>query len=407
MPTFVYRVRNEKGEKIKGSVDAPSEKVLADRLQREGFLISSIEPVRRLNLNQIKLPGLYWQGVAADDLTMLYFQLGNMLEAGVTLLTVLGTLSGQTENKNLRRAIASLMTKIEGGDSLSSAMTANAALFPQLYRSMVRVGETSGNLGKVLRFVAELNEAKENLRHQIQSALAYPCVLTVASISVVTFMVVWIVPSFVEIFGKSGIPLPLPTRVVYGASLFVKSNVWAIVVVLALSIVGIRYVLRPPPVKFRWDQFWLRVPVVGLLIRRIEVTRWSQSVSMMLSSGVPILEALEVAQGLAHNAVILDAMKKAGKRVEGGERLSGSLEKTKAFPPDVIQMILSGESSGTLDGMLNKVSAFYGDLIGRSLKKLTAMIEPLFILLMGGVIGFIMVSVLLPIFDMIKIFSPK
>lgn len=402
MPTFTYQVRDEKGKKLKGELEAASEKALADRLMHEGYLVTSVKPGRRT-----KVPGpigfLLGPRISMADLSMFYFQLGNMLEAGIPLLAALRAVTDQIDKRLLRRTIQDLGDLVERGETFSKALGHHPRAFPTVYRTMVEVGETSGNLDKVLRYVAELNERREELTHQVRSALAYPMVLMVASLAVVIFMMVWIVPAFTMIFTKAGIPLPLPTRLIYGLSLWMKSNFGWFLTGLAAGAVGLRFLLQTNVFKYYWDRFWLSLAVVGPLIIRVEISRWSRSVALMLSSGVPILKTLEVTRNLTENRLFQIALKEASNSVQKGETLAEYLKKGRLFPAAVVQMVSTGEHSGTLDKMLYKVANFYDQLVQRSFKKLTAVIEPIFILFMGGVVGFIMLSVLLPIFDMLEL----
>ena len=403
MPTYAYQVRDKEGRKVRGKIEAPSEKNVVDRLLEEGFLITQVKPANRLALSGDLLS--MGAKISSDDFTMFYFQLGNMVEAGIPLLTALQTVVNQIANVTLKKVVQNLISKVENGASFSEAMGHHTKMFPLLYRSMIRVGETSGTLAETLRHVGELNEARAELQHQVRSALAYPMVLIVASIAVVILMMVWIVPTFTTIFNKAGIPLPLPTRLIFGFSVWVKANPWVLAGILAGGIIGGRSLIHLPSVKYQWDRFWLSVPAVGLLMRRIEVARWSRSVALMLSSGVPILQALEIAQNLTQNLVFREVLANAYTDIQRGGKLADTLQKGGAFPNDVVQMVSAGENSGTLDKMLYKVANFYDQLIARTLKKVTAMIEPISILFMGGIVAFIMLSILLPIFDMIKIFS--
>ena len=403
MPAFAYQVRDKDGKKIRGVIEAASEKTVVDRLLQEGYLITTIKPAHFLALASDFV--ITASLISSDDLTMFYFQLGNMLEAGVTLLAALQTLSDQVSNRGLRKIVQNLIVRIESGASFSEAMGFYPKTFPLLYRSIIRVGETSGNLAESLRHVAELNEARSELHHQVRSALTYPLVLIAASIAVVMFMMVWIVPTFSMIFDKAGVPLPLPTRLIVTFSLWVKAKpLFLAGLVLAVGVV-FKLSMRLATVKYSWDRFWLSFPAVGDLIRRIEVAHWSRSVGLMLSSGVPILQTLEVTQSLTQNSLFQKALGEAYVAVQGGEKLADTLQKSGVFPADVTQMISTGENSGTLDKMLYKIANFYDQLIVRTLKKVTSMIEPIAVLFMGGVVAFIMLSILLPIFGMIKIFG--
>ncbi len=401
MPTFAYQVRDKEGKKIKGTIEGLSEKGVADRLTNSGYLITKIS----LSQNSVLLGG-FSSRISPDDMTMFYFQLANIVEAGIPLVKALETVSDQLHHGTLQKIIQNLASRLTGGESLSEAMSRHEKTFPFLYRSMIRVGETSGSLSETLRHVAQLNEASSELRHQVRSALAYPMVLIVASIAVVIFMMVWIVPSFTEIFNRAGIVLPLPTRLVYGLSMWIKHQPYLLVAMLFVSTVGVRFALRVRPIKYQWDRFWLSMPAIGPLICRVEVSHWSRNVTLMISSGVPILQTLEISKDLTQNFVFQEALEKLYVHVQGGGKLADMLQKSKVFPADVVQMVSTGENSGTLDKMLLKVSEFYDQLIARTLKKVTSLIEPIFIVIIGGIVALIMLAILLPIFDMIKIFSP-
>lgn len=406
MPTFSYQARDSKGKKVRGELDAASEKALADRLNQDGYLVNSIRPAK----NTVVFPGgLSWLGgsISKNDLAMFYFQAGNMLEAGVSLLAVLRTIVAQAESARFRKIINTFLARIEGGESLSEAMSRFPKEFPALNRSIIQMGETSGGLGQVLRYVGEMEEARAELVHKVQSSLAYPVILILSSIAVVIFMMIWIVPSFTMIFDKAGVPLPLPTHVLHEGSEWLRVNGWFLAAATGAVALLIRLSLTVSFIRYQWDRAWLSLPVIGLLIKRIEVARWARGVSLMLASGVPILRSLEASQSLAQNALVSQAVNHTHRGVQAGGKLADTLGINGAFPSDVVQMVATGESSGTLDKMLVKVASFYDQLVVRSLKQLTDSIEPVFVLFMGGVVGFIMVSILLPIFDMIRLFSAK
>ena len=401
MPTYAYQVRDKDGKKMRGMIEATSEKTVVDRLLEEGYLITQVKPAHRLALSKDLV--IMGTGISSDALTMFYFQLSNMVEVGIPLLTALQTVRTQIENRTLKKVVQSLISRVENGDSFSEAMSQNDKTFPLLYRTMIRVGETSGHLAESLRHVGELNEARTELEHQVRSALAYPAVLILASVAVVIFMMVWIIPTFVTLFDKAGIPLPLPTRVIVGLSSGIRQHPMLLGATFVGAATGFQFLLRTPSFKLMWDKFWLSCPAVGLLIRQIEVSRWSRMVALMLSSGVPILQTLEITQNLTQNLVFKNTLTDAYISVQSGGKLADVLRTNQAFPSDVVQMVLTGESSGTLDKMLYKVADFYDHLIARTLKQLTALIEPLSILLMGGIVALIMLSILLPMFDMIKV----
>ncbi len=402
MPSYVYKVHDQSGRKVQGITEAISEKALADQLVKQGYLVASI---KRSKASPVAMS--FGNRVSPDDVILFYVQLSNMLEAGLPMLSALQTIVHQVENQSFKETVKNLIARIENGESLSEASAHHEHLFPSLYRAMMKVGEAGGNLSQVLRYVAQLEEAKSELNHKISSALAYPIVLMLASVAVVAFMMVWVVPSFITIFSKSGVSLPLPTQMVYNLSLWMRQFGFWILAFFAVFAALFPVFMRIEFFRRAWDSFWLSFPLVGLLIKRIEISRWSRSVALMISSGVNILQTLEISQNLTSNSIFQDIFKKTYESVQGGGKLADTLQKSSAVPNDVVQMVATGEHSGSLDKMLHKIASFYDELIARSLKKLTDSLEPFFVLFMGVIVGFIMLSILLPIFDMIKIFSPQ
>jgi len=225
----------------------------------------------------------------------------------------------------------------------------------------------------------------------------------VASIAVIMFMVVWIIPTFTSIFTQAGVELPLPTKIVYNLSQFVKGSPLLLICALGSIIIGFKFLLKVRDFKFAWDRFLLSLPYVGPLIKRIEIARWTRAIGLMLSSGVPILKALEISGKLTQNLVFEKNYKDAYDSIQGGGKLADTLRNSNVFFNDAIQMISTGENSGTLDKMLYKIAGYYDQLTARSLKRLTSIIEPFFVVFMGLVVGFIMLSIMLPMFDMITV----
>ncbi len=401
MSTFAYQVRDKSGKKLKGFIHAISQKTAADQLAEQGFLIT------QLNIkNPNPLKGLTLFGtISADELTMFYFQLSNLLESGIPVLASLQSMAEQVENRKFRAIILKLSQEIQNGASLSEAMNREPELFSSIYRSMVKVGETSGKLSENLRHIADLNESRSELHQQIISSLTYPALLMVASLAVIIFMIVWIIPTFVQIFTRSGIPLPLPTRVLFQLSQIIKQYPVFILITTFVTLIGLRLALYLPQAKLFWDRLLLSIPFVGNLVRRIEIARWARALALMVSSGVPILKALEISIKLTQNKVFEDLYQQAYISIQGGSKLADTLQSKNVFFGDAIQLIAAGENSGNLDKMLAKIAEYYDQLIKRTLKKMTSIIEPFFIIFMGIVIGFIMLSVMLPMFDMIKVLN--
>lgn len=404
MAQFIYKARDKSGKKVTGTTEALSEKTAADRLVALGYLPTEI---KKKSLSGSSAQGFSKSKIHPDDLTMFYLQLSNMIDAGVPLLSAIQNMENQIEAPALKQIVKDISRKIEGGESFSSSLKYHKETFSSIDRSMIEVGESSGNIAQIFQHMADLTESKANLEHEIRSALAYPIVLMIASVAVVIFMMVWVIPSFQMIFERAGVPLPLPTRIIYSLGMFIRHHYILVVFAVIALVALLRILLRVPSIKYWWDSTIIRIPMLGHLLIRIEVTRWARNVGIMVGSGIPILDALSISCGLTQNVLFQEIYQLAVNNVQSGNRIAESLAFKKVFPNDVIQMISTGEQSGNLDKMLGKVAVFYDVLVKRSLKKLTSMIEPIFILILGGIIGFIMLSILLPIFDMIKLFNTR
>ncbi len=401
MPTFVYRARDDTGKQIKGTMQGRSTSELAKKLTDLGYLIIDITeqkgPVLDLKGFQDK-----FQRVKPNDIVMVNIQLANMISSGLTLLTSLRTLIKQIENRYLKKVFEEVYRSVEMGSNFSNAVAKHPRVFSELFVSMIQAGEASGTLDVVLNRLATFAEHDADLRHKIGAAFVYPIILVVVGSLVVMFMITFVLPTFVEIFKKAGVPLPLPTRVLYGFSIGIKKYWFLVVGGIGAAMFGFKAYAKTMAGKLQFDRFKLKIPVVGLLIRKISISRFSRTLATLVSSGVPILQALEIVERVVGNEVISRVIKSVREGVSKGEKIAEPLKISEEFPPDTIQMIAVGEETGSLDKMLNKISDFYDISIDYSVKKLTALLEPVFLLVMGSVVGFIVASLLLPMFDMMK-----
>lgn len=404
MPIYAYHGRDKDGRRVKGQIESFSEKAALEHLTAQGYLIAGL--LKRRDRASFLFRAQLWSPVSTTDLLMFFLQLQNMLDAGVPLLTAIESSAQQSGRSSLRHIAADLAKRVTGGSSFSQALRSHSSVFDNLYADLIEVGEASGTLPESLRRVGELIESRDELNYQIKSALAYPIVLMVASVGVIAFAMVWLIPSFAVIFNRTGVPLPLPTRVMYGAGMWLKQNFILLIGVLLFMFVFLKGLLHFERFRYIWDRFWLRFPMIGTLIRRIETGRATRTFSSLLSSGVPMLTALVFVQRTTSNLFFQKGLKSAREAIERGERLTDAFRSESLFTSDVLQMVDTGEQSGSLDKMLLRVAVFYDQLIRRTLKSLTSVIEPFFIVLMGALVASIMLSVLLPIFDMIKIFKP-
>ena len=400
MSIYIYKARDASGKKVTGSMEAATKTELIDKLQKMGYLTTAVEEeTAGLHIGSF-LERFKW--ISTENMLMFYIQLANMINAGVVILMSLTTLSKQTENKILRDAIGSVTRQVEAGNSLSQAFAARPDIFNRLFINMVRAGEASGHIDTVLMRYAGFFERQEDLNQKVKGALFYPVILLIAGIAVMLFIITFVIPQFAQIYLKAGVKLPGPTVIVYNLGMIFK-HFWYVLFLAAAGILtAVNLYARTEKGRLSLDSLKLKLPVIGPLYRKVAIARFARTLSTLLGSGVPILESLDVTKEVAGNEVLRRVIINAQKYVEKGERMSEPLKVSGEFPPDVVQMVLVGEETGNVDGMLAKIADFYDTAVNYTIKKLTTVIEPFFLIVMGCMIGFIMASMLMPIFDMLK-----
>ncbi len=401
MFAFNYRARDNTGKLVRGVIDALSLEDVAEKLQGMGYTPVTITEV----LAGLKLGQLEWKfrRIKTQDIVMFNIQLANMLNSGLTIISSLDTLQKQNENKRLGEVIGRVSRSVEAGESFSQALVKHPRVFPNLLVSMVKAAEAGGNLGGVLTRYAEFAEAQADLQQKIKEALYYPIILIVAATGIIVFLATVLIPKFVEIFNRAGISLPLPTIILYGMGTAIRQFWYVIILSGVLIVFGLRRYVRTETGKFRFDKVSLKLPVLGPIVRKICISRFAHTLSTLLGSGVPILESLDIVSDVVNNQVLGRVIRQMRQSVEKGERLAESLKVSEEFPPDTVQMISVGEESGNLVKMLNKISDFYDRATGYSIKKLVASLEPILLVVMGIVVAFTMASMLLPMFNMVKL----
>jgi type IV pilus assembly protein PilC len=401
--TFEYSVRDRRGKLVGGKLEAPSEAALVQKLVGMGFAPISVREANKGMSREITLPGS--NRVKLKDLAVMSRQFATMINSGLSLIRALSILSEQTENKMLRKTLAEVRTAVEAGQSLSSAFAKHPKVFPPLVVNMVRAGEVGGFLDKVLLQIAANFEAEVKLRGKIKSAMTYPVVVFVMAIVAVIGMLLFIVPIFAKMFSDLGGKLPVPTQILVdlsdGLRLFAPV---LLVALIAASVVWGR-VRHQERVRRVVDPLKLRMPVFGPLFKKVAISRFSRNLGTMMSSGVPILQSLEIVGDTAGNVVLRDAAVAVQESVRRGESLAGPLAQHSVFPPMVVQMLAVGEDTGAIDTMLMKVSDFYDAEVEATTEALTSLIEPLMIAVLGTVIGGMIIALYMPIFnvfDLIK-----
>jgi type II secretory pathway component PulF len=400
MPAYTYVARDGAGKRITGDMDALDENDIAQRLQKMGLMATRV--AQRSSIEGAEFFLKRFHNVRSEDLLMFYVQLSNMIGAGLTILLSLSTLARQTENERLRSAITAVERNIQSGSSLSAAFGVEESLFSSLFVHMVKAGEASGNLEAVLARYVEFFEKHIDMKEKIKGALYYPIILLCAGLLVMLLIVTFVIPKFADIYTRSGVILPLPTRIVYGSGIFIKQYWYALLAGIFLFIGGMSFAFKDKKMRAGIDTVVLHIPLVSGLVRRIAIARFARTLGTLLSSGVPILQALDIAKSVMDNAPLEAVVVDVRRNVEKGSRMSEPLKASGMFPADIVQMVSVGEESGALIVMLNKVADFYEVMIGFHIKKLTILIEPLFLVVMGGMVGCIMASILLPMFGMVK-----
>lgn len=394
---YAYKVKDSSGRFVEGKVEADSEAAVADKLRSMGYVALDVRPVSNTGMNREISIGLP-KRVKLKDLAVFSRQFATMVDAGLTILRSLGILADQSDNPELCRVLRMVRADVEAGASLSTALGKLPDVFPPLMVSMVRAGETGGFLDTALRQIADNFEAEVKLRSKIKSAMTYPTVVFVLAILMCVGMLLFIVPIFQNMFSDLGGTLPLPTRILVALSSMMR---WAAPVLLVLVIAGSivwRRIKRTPRVRNIVDPLKLRIPVFGDLFAKIALSRFARNLGTLLAAGVPILPALDVVSETTGSVVVSRALKDVQQSVRRGDTVAGPLSEHDIFPPMVVQMISSGEETGAIDQMLGKIAEFYDSEVEATTESLTALIEPLMIALLGGLVGSMIVALYLPIF---------
>ena len=401
MFAFNYRARDNTGKLVRGVIDALSQEEVAEKLRRMGYVPITITRI----FAGLKLEQLEWnfRRIKTEDIVMFNVQLANMLSSGLSIMSSLDTLQKQCENKKLNEIIGRVSRSVEAGDNFSQALAKHPRVFSNLLVSMVKAAEAGGDLGGVLTRYAEYAETQADLQRKIREALYYPIILIAAATGVIVFLATVLIPKFVEIFNRAGISLPLPTIILYGIGTAIRQFWYVIILSGVLIVLGLRKYVRTKTGKFKFDKVSLKLPILGPIVHKTCISRFARTLSTLLGSGVPILESLDIVSEVVNNQVLGRVIKQMSQSVEKGERLAESLKVSEEFPPDTVQMISVGEESGNLGKMLNKISDFYDRATGYSIKKLVASLEPILLVVMGAVVAFTMASMLLPMFNMVKL----
>jgi type IV pilus assembly protein PilC len=397
MPVFTYKGVNRSGSTVSGERTASTKNELSNILKREQINVSKVSEKGK----EFSFP-TFGSGVESKELAVFTRQFSVMIDAGLPLVQCLEILAGQQENKTFQKVLSGVRSSVEGGTTLSSAMKQYEKIFDPLYYNMVDAGETGGILDTILQRLSTYIEKNVKLKRAVKSALIYPVsVITIAG-GVITLLLWKVVPIFVTLFAGLGAELPLPTRIVIGLSNFVGSIFgFLIVVVLGMAGVGIKMWYGTPGGRLILDGILLKLPIIGMLLRKIAVARFTRTLGTLISSGVPILEGLDITARTSGNAVVEKAIQATRKAVEAGRSLVDPLKESDVFPGMVTQMIAVGEQTGAMDSMLQKIADFYEEEVDAAVKDLLTLLEPVMIVFLGVVVGGIVISMYLPLFTLI------
>jgi len=397
MPLYEYTAKNSSGQIMKGQLDAPSKDDVVNHIRKNRMILVSVrEAPKSINLS------FGGKRITTRDTVIFTRQFATMINAGLPLVQSLNILAQQTENKALKDVTRTVVYDVEAGNTLADALGKHPKAFSDLYVNMVAAGEAGGILDTILLRLATFLEKNDALIRKVKGALVYPGVILTVAAAAIAILLIFVIPTFQSMFASVGMELPLPTRIVIGASDVLLSYWWAMIGVMIALAFAFRAYYRTDGGRRRIDQALLSSPVIGDMLRKSAVSRFTRTLGTLISSGVSILDGLEITAKTAGNRVIHDAVMESRQSIAGGETIAAPLEKSKVFPPMVISMIAVGEQTGGLDEMLAKIADFYDEEVDVAVSALLSLMEPVMIVVLGVIVGGMVVAMYLPIFDMMN-----
>ena len=397
MPVFTFSGKDASGQKISGERQAVNKQALAQTLRRERITPGAI----REKGKEFSMPTFGSTKVKVKDIAIFFRQFSVMIDAGLPLVQCLEILAANQENPAFQKTLTGVRTTVEGGATLANAMRQYPVVFDALTTNMIEAGETGGILDIILQRLATYVEKAVRLKAAVKSALIYPIAVVSMAVLIVGALLKWVVPIFANLFAGLGVTLPLPTRIVMGLSSFVQVFWWVFILAVVGIVIGIKQIRKHPTGRYYFDKMLLSMPVVGVLLRKIAVGRFTRTLGTLITSGVPILEGLTITAKTSGNAVLEEALMKVRKAIEEGRTIVDPLRECGVFPNMVTQMIGVGEATGAMDSMLQKIADFYEEEVDAATKDMLAMLEPVIIGILGVTIGGIVISLYMPLFSMI------
>ncbi|MDD3249796.1 MAG: type II secretion system F family protein [Smithella sp.] len=400
MSVFLWEGTTKRGEVKKGEMEAADEPVVRTALRRQGFKSITVKPKPKDLLENIP----FLQGGVEEKNVVVFCRIfSTMIDAGLPLIQCLGILAEQEENKAFAKILRTIKEEIEGGTSLTDALKKHPKVFDDLFVNLIAAGEAGGILDIVLARLSNYLENAMKLKAAVKSAMTYPITVLCIAAGVVTLLLLKVIPTFQKMFADMGGELPGPTQVVVGMSEFMQNYWWVLGVIIAAIVIGLKMFYKTEKGHWTIDVLLLKAPLIGNVLRKVAVAKFTRTLATMMSSGVPILEGLNIVSKTAGNVVIETAVVKTRQAISEGQSIAEPLSTSGVFPPMVVQMIAVGEATGALDIMLNKIADFYDDEVDAAVKGMTAMIEPLMMVFLGGVCGGMIIAMYLPIFKMASV----
>ena len=411
MPVFEYKGLTADGRAVSGIVDADTPKVARSKLRKQGVFPTDMvaqgkEAAKKAGGGGASLLSKdvdfkkYLQRVTLQDVAVMSRQLSTLVGSGVPIDQSLQVLSQQIENEKLQVVISQLREKVNEGSSLANAMRGHKDIFTELYINMIAAGEASGSLDLVLERLADYTEAQLALKNKVVGALTYPALMFAVSLLLVVFLFIAVIPKIGKLFTDMGATLPLVTRILIGFSNFLVSYWWLMILVVGLAVYLFRRWQRTEDGRRKWDTFMLKVPILGKLIRMVSISRFASTLGALLRSGVPLLSAMHIVSKVVDNVVISSVLSDARENISEGASIAEPLRRSGEFPPMVTHMIAIGEKTGELEKMLGKVSESYENQVDGMVTAMTSLLEPLMIMFMGGMVGFIALSIIKPMLEL-------
>lgn len=405
MPAYKYRARDKLGKAITGVMEASGYEMVAGQLDGLGYIPVSIQEKKK---DIISLDFLQrYRGISLEDLILFSRQFSTLVSAGIPLLTGLDSLAEQSENKRMKEVINTIRNDIKGGSSLTDAVARHPKVFSALYVGMIHAGESAGTLDEILDRLATLTEHEKDTRARIKAATRYPkMVVTAISVAFIV-LVTFVIPRFATMFTKFGGTLPLPTKVMISLNHVIHHYWYLILTVTAAIILAFHWYINTEKGRLRWDSLKIRIPIFGPFFLKIAMSRFTYIFGILMRSGLPILQTLEIASTTIGNTIISRAIERLKQSVKEGKGLSSPLKESKVFTPMVIQMISVGEESGKMDEMLGRISDYYDLEVEYTIKNLSTLIEPILIFFLGTMVLFMALAIFLPMWDMASLFRPR